>query len=165
MKYLLTILLSFSFVMINAEFAKSEFKQPADVSRMFPPELTKSIALSGSLSAYQFNTSREPTVAIYPKKVELNMVYNGIDDETWPYTRILAVLLNNVCQIKDARFSSNLIEQTYSSGSITSPVPLGGNAGSNVLKRQSATRNGCLVKVEVDGARWHTITTTIAPGR
>lgn len=164
MKYLLTILL-FAFVILNSEVAKSEFKQPGGIPAMFPPELTKSITVSGSLSAYQFNTSREPTVAIYPKKVELNMVYNGIDDETWPYTRILAVLLNNVCQIKDASFSSNLIEQTYSSRSITSPVPLGGNAGSNVLKRQSATRNGCLVKVEVDGARWHTITTTIAPAR
>lgn len=164
MKYIWSTL-AFAFVMLNAEIAKSEFKQPGDISRMFPPALTKSITLSGSLSAYQFNTSREPTVAIYPKKVELNMVYNGIDDETWPYTRILAVLLDNVCQIKDASFSSNLIEQTYSSRSITPPVPLGGNAGSNVSKRQSATRNGCLVKVEVDGARWHTITTTIAPAR
>lgn len=165
MKYIFAILLSFSFVMINAEVASSEFKQPADISRMFPPALTKSITVSGSLSAYQFNTSREPTVAIYPKKVELNMVYNGIDDETWPYTRILATLLNNVCQIKDASFSANLIEQTYSSRSLTPPVNLGGNAGSTVLKRQSATRNGCLVSVEVDGARWHTITTTIAPAR
>lgn len=164
MKYIWAAL-AFAFVMLNSEVAKSEFKQPGGIPAMFPPELTKSITVSGSLSAYQFNTSREPTVAIYPKKVELNMVYNGIDDETWPYTRILAVLLNNVCQIKDASFSSNLIEQTYSSRSITSPVPLGGNAGSNVLKRQSATRNGCLVKVEVDGARWHTITTTIAPAR
>lgn len=164
MKYLLAIL-SFAFVMLNAEVANSEFKQPGGISAMFPPELTKSITVSGSLSAYQFNTTREPTVAIYPKKVELNMVYNGIDDETWPYTRILAVLLNNVCQIKEANFSSNLIEQTYRSRSLTPPVNLGGNAGTNVLKRQNATRNGCLVSVEVDGARWHTITTTIAPAR
>lgn len=164
MKYLLATL-SFAFVMLNAEVANSEFKQPGGITAMFPPELTKSITLSGSLSAYQFNTSREPTVAIYPKKVELNMVYNGIDDENWPYTKILATLLNNVCQIKDSSFSTNLIEQTYRSRSITPPVNLGGNAGSTVLKRQSATRNGCLVSVEVDGARWHTITTTIAPAR
>ncbi|MFB2838284.1 hypothetical protein [Floridanema evergladense] len=165
MKYLLAILLAFSLVIINAEIGRSEFKQPADISRMFPPELTKSITLSGSLSAYQFNTAREPTVAIYSKKVELNMVYNGIDDETWPYTRILATLLNNVCQIKDASFSRNLIEQTYRSRSLTPPVNLGGNAGTSVLQRKSVTRNGCLVTVEVKGARWHTITTTIAPAR
>ncbi|MBE9226977.1 hypothetical protein IQ264_16230 [Phormidium sp. LEGE 05292] len=165
MKYLLTILLAFSFVIINAEIARSEFKQPTAISRMFPPELTKSITVSGSLSAYQFNTYREPTVAIYPKKLELNMVYNGIDDENWPYTRILATLLNNVCQIKDTNFSTNLIEQTYRSRSLTPAVNLGGNAGTSVSKRQSATRNGCLVSVEVKGARWHTITTTIAPAR
>jgi hypothetical protein len=165
MKYIFAVLLSFSFVIINAEIGRSEFKQPAEVSRMFPPELTKSIVLSGSLSAYQFNTSREPTVAIYPKKVELSMVYNGIDDENWPYTRILATLLNNVCQIKDSSFSTNLIEQTYRSRSLTPPVELGGNAGSTVLKRQSATLNGCSVSVEVEGARWHKITTTIAPAR
>ena len=164
MKYLLAIL-AFTLVIINAEIASSEFKQPGGISGMFPPELTTSITLSGSLSAYQFKTSREPTVAIYPKKVELNMVYNGIDDETWPFTKILAVLLNNVCQIKDSSFSTNLIEQTYRSRSLTPPVNLGGNAGSTVLKRQSASRNGCLVRVEVEGARWHTITTTIAPAR
>lgn len=164
MKYLLAVL-AFTFVIINAEIVRSEFKQPAEISRMFPPELTKSITLSGSLSAYQFNTAREPTVAIYPKKVELAMVYNGIDDKNWPYTKILATLLNNVCQIKDSSFSTNLIEQTYSSRSITPPVNLGGNAGSTVLKRQSASRNGCSVSVEVEGARWHTITTTIAPAR
>ncbi|MGA9381082.1 MAG: hypothetical protein WBV73_20145 [Phormidium sp.] len=164
MKYLLAVL-AFTFVIINTEIVRSEFKQPAEISRMFPPELTKSIVLSGSLSAYQFNTSREPTVAIYPKKMELAMVYNGIDDENWPYTKILATLLNNVCQIKDPSFSTNLIEQTYSSRSITPPVNLGGNAGSTVLKRQSASRNGCSVSVEVEGARWHTITTTIAPAR
>jgi hypothetical protein len=74
-------------------------------------------------------------------------------------------VLNNVCQIKDSSFSTNLIEQTYRSRSITPPVELGGNAGTNVLQRQSRTRNGCLVRVEVKGARWHTITTTIAPAR
>ncbi|OKH37124.1 hypothetical protein NIES2119_15005 [[Phormidium ambiguum] IAM M-71] len=158
-------ILSFAFVVLNSKVVKSEFKQPGGIPAMFPPLLTKSITVSGSLSAYQFNTSREPTVAIYPKKVELNMVYNGIDDETWPYTRILATLLNNVCQIKDANFSTNLIEQTYSSRSLTPAVNLGGNAGTTVSKRQSATRNGCLVKVEVDGARWHTINTTISPAR
>jgi hypothetical protein len=116
--------------------------------------------LPGGRLGYLLQTMRSTVLITDPKRVVLIMTYNGIDDATWPYHRVLAKVLKAACGL-EGKTAARLIASTYKSKSVTPPRRLGGNGGTLVKRRQTVVMNGCRITVEVDGARWHRLTTTI----
>lgn len=133
--------------------------------QLFPKGLMTRSGISGGRNGFKFRTFREPELYIAKDRFELAMFWNGIDDEKWPYTRILGMLLSEACGIPEKSFTENLLNAVYDSEPIGPTEELGGNAGTSRIQRHTVEDGNCKIAVEVAGARWHTITTTVTKRR
>lgn len=129
--------------------------------QLFPEGLVKRSGIAGGRNGYKFTTFREPELYVAAGRFELAMFWNGIDDEKWPYTRILGMLLSKACGIPEGDLPTKLLDAAYDSKPIGPTEELGGNAGVSRIQRHSVEDGDCRISVEIAGARWHTITTTV----
>lgn len=116
--------------------------------------------LPGKRHGFLIKTMRSPVLITDRKRVVLIMTTNGVDDTRWPYHRVLARVLKAACGL-DGKTAARLVAGTYKSKSLIKPKWVGGNGGTLVLRRRTVVMNGCRITVEVDGPRWHRLTTTI----
>lgn len=135
--------------------------QPGDLPALFPGvEIKPSEPNPGWMV---LETFREPEVSITPGRVRAQMTWNGIDDDEWPFTRIVDVLLGKACGPVRSGWTSAQQDRLYASRSVTRERNMGGNAGTSFSKRISASVGRCRVDLAAQGARWHGIEATIVP--
>lgn len=140
--------------------SRADYKEPSGVRSLFPHGIVKRIATPGKSDGYLFKTFREPVLVATRERSQLAMIWNGVDDKQWSYVAILSALLRRYCGISDGKFAKDLIDKTYKSAAEKAP----GGSDERLL-RQSAVASGCKVTVEVDGDRWHKLTTTFEPAK
>jgi len=145
--------------------AAAAFRPLVSPQALFPHGLVATIRRTRAKGRYRFRTWREPELLVSRGRIRLAMSWNGLDDDTWPYTRILRRILRRSCGIRDARYAGRIIAATYRARSLIKPQSLGGNAGVRMLRRKRFLRAGCHITVQAKGARWHTLSTTITPAR
>jgi hypothetical protein len=116
---------------------------------------------------WQFNSWRQTKLTVFfrARQVRLSVSTNGLFEEKWPYTRIVDTVLLHVCGIRQRGSGKALLDRMYGSKSRIKGEQLGGNAGRTFAKRTWVRKNGCVIIMTGKGARWHTVTTTIVPGR
>jgi hypothetical protein len=106
-------------------------------------------------------TWREPELQLQDAGFQLVLVWNGLDDDKWPATRIAEVLAADVCgQIRQGAMET-LLDRLYQSKSLVPEVDLGGNAGSSFKRRLEGELGACRVEILAEGARWHTLTIAV----
>jgi hypothetical protein len=110
---------------------------------------------------WQLETVRTPELWMSPSGFRLAMHYNSIDDQTWPFTRILDALVARACGRVPSRWSEGLTTRLYASTSLVPPQDLGGNGGVSFKKVAAATIGSCRVELLAQGARWHTLAATV----
>ncbi len=111
------------------------------------------------------DTYRTPELKIDRTSFQLAMNYNSIDDQKWPFTAILAALVNKACGEATREWSESLLKRLYASKSLEPEKQLGGNGGTTFSKRISDRRGRCSVEVLAVGARWHDLVATVSrPG-
>lgn len=135
----------------------------ADLPALFPPGLVRQLTPGADHPAggWIFETFRAPELSGTADNAMLSMFYNGIDDETWPYPRILQVLLADLCgKIADGTAAA-LVEAAYAEPSAIPPEDAGGNGGETMQMALVEQVGHCQVQVHIGGARWHTIATVI----
>ena len=69
--------------------------------------------------AFVFQTWREPEISFESSYFELKMEWNGLDDENWPFVKILDVLVTKSCAPIAPGFSKNLYQKLIKSPSMT----------------------------------------------
>lgn len=106
-------------------------------------------------------TWREPEIELHEAGFQLVMVWNGLDDDRWPATRISEVLAAELCGEVRRGAMEDFLGRLYRSRSLVKEVDLGGNAGSSFKKRLRETQGACRVEMLAEGARWHTLTITV----
>jgi hypothetical protein len=116
---------------------------------------------------WKFNSWRVTELVIYTKLqlVRLSVFTNGLYEQKWPYVQILGRVINRVCGIRARGLGKRLLDRMYRSKMLIKGEQLGGNAGHTFRKRTWLDRNGCLIFMTGNGARWHTVTTVIMPAR
>jgi S1-C subfamily serine protease len=92
---------------------------------------------------------------------ELTMYWNGVDDQNWPFTKILDALVDRGCGHVPNGWSDALQQRLYASASLVPEQQLGDNRGSTFRKATTTTVDGCRVDLVAGGARWHTITAKV----
>jgi hypothetical protein len=106
-------------------------------------------------------TWREPEMELQDRGFRLVMVWNGLDDDKWPATRISEVLAAEICGPIRSGVMEDHLDRLYQSKSLVPEVDLGGNAGSSFRKRLVASLGACRVEMLAEGARWHTLTIVV----
>jgi hypothetical protein len=106
-------------------------------------------------------TWREPELQLQEAGFRLVMVWNGLDDDKWPATRIGEVLAAEICGPVRHGVMEDLLNSLYKSKSLVPETDLGGNAGSTFRKRLREQLGTCRVEMLAEGARWHTLTITV----
>ena len=119
------------------------------------------LPLNDPPGALAIDTIRSPSLTLTDGGFELAMYWNGLDDQTWPFTRILDVLLERGCGSARDGWSEALERRLYASPSLVPEQQLGGNGGSTFKKATAGTVGNCRVGLIAQGARWHTITATV----
>jgi hypothetical protein len=106
-------------------------------------------------------TWREPELQLRETGFQLVMVWNGLDDDKWPATRIAEVLAGEICGPVRRGVMEKVLDRLYRSKSLVPEKDLGGNAGSSFKKRLSEPLGTCRLEMLAEGARWHTLTVTV----
>jgi hypothetical protein len=147
--------------------AVAEYKKPKDVYVLFPRGLLKRIAMPGETDGYMFKTVRQPVLVAGKERSHLAVITNGVDDQTWSFTTILATLLRNYCGIRDGKFAPELIKKAYAAEPVVRDASAGGEKGAKAkpLRRESAVESACKVTVQISGARWRKVTATFEPAK
>jgi hypothetical protein len=104
---------------------------------------------------------RESEIQLHEAGFQLVMVYNGLDAEKWPATRIAEVLAAEICGQVGQGIMQGFVDRLYRSRSLVREIDLGGNAGSSFKKRLTESLGTCRVELLAEGARWHTLTVTV----
>lgn len=158
--------------------ARADYRtpDPAAIPGWFPQGLAQPVKDQGGKvepGKWQLNDWRTTEIGVEAggRRVVLTVYTNGLFEEKWPYTRILDTVLARVCDIPaptppqegiDKRGTgAQLLDRAYKSKSLIKGKDLGGNGGTTFEKQASETRNGCRITMKAEGARWHTITTTV----
>lgn len=110
---------------------------------------------------YLIKTKRNPVIVTGKNDIALIMSSGGDDDGKWPYRRILNRLLQKACGLRDPKAGEAILASAYKAKSITPPRKLSGSGGTVVHRRYTVVKQGCRITVEIKGARWHLLTTTI----
>jgi hypothetical protein len=133
------------------------------VSRWFPRGLARRKPARAGTRIWELNAWRTTRIAVQNRRrrVVLSVDTNGLFEEKWPYTRILDTVLGRTCGIRERGLGKRLLDRMYKSKSLIKGRNLGGNGGVTFRKRVRLTRNGCRITMIGNGARWHTIVTTI----
>ena len=121
--------------------------------------VSPSTQVPGGLS---LGTVRAPVLTTGPAGFELKMYWNTIDDQTWPFTRILDALLGRACGTTPKGWSEALQTNLYASQSLTPEVEVGGNGGRSFERAASMAVGACKVDLHAQGARWHVIKATVS---
>jgi hypothetical protein len=100
---------------------------------------------------WTLETVRAPELSLSPSGFQLAVHYNGIDDQTWPFTRILDALVARACGRAPSRLSEGLSTRLYSSASLVPPQDLGGNAGVTFKKTAAVVAGPCRVEILAEG--------------
>jgi len=106
-------------------------------------------------------TMRDPDIQLKSGGFELMMHWNGIDDSDWPFARVLASVASHYCGPMQTQAADAMIERLYKTKSLVRARDLGGNAGSTMRHRLTATAGQCRIQLLADGARWHTLSASV----
>lgn len=115
-------------------------------------------------SRLSMNTWRGTEITLWPTGFRMAMHYNGLDDRTWTFPRILDVLLAKACGDAAGGWASALVAQLYASPSLVSAQEWGADAGRSFKKVEAREAGACRVELLAEGARWHTLTATVSYG-
>lgn len=107
-------------------------------------------------------TWRTPELAFGQSEFTLTMYWNGIDDETWPFTRILDALLGKACGGVRPGWTQSLSTLLYATASLDPERDMGGNGGVSFRKTITDAAGPCRVTLNAQGARWHTIRASVS---
>lgn len=110
---------------------------------------------------YQFRTWREPELRIGRTDFQLAMNWNGLDDQNWPFTRILDALVSKACGNVRHGWSEAFIDRLYKTR--TSPESGAKDAeGREIYSLRLAEMTGsCRVELTSRGARWNDLVATV----
>ena len=110
--------------------------------------------------AFVFQTWREPEILFENAYFELKMEWNGLDDENWPFVKILDVLVTKSCAPVAPGFSKNLYQKLVKSPSMT-PSTNYGQGGESRTQATSGVIGSCRIDMMSYGARWNTLTAKV----
>lgn len=110
-----------------------------------------------------FETWREPEVQLGPNAIRLRMSWNGLDDDQWPFTRILDGLVGRACGPVLRGWAERQVARLDATRSLTRERDLGGNGGTTFSKRLAVRTGGCEVVLRSQGARWSSLEATLSP--
>ena len=110
--------------------------------------------------AFVFQTWREPEISFESSYFELKMEWNGLDDENWPFVKILDVLVTKSCAPIAPGFSKNLYQKLIKSPSMT-PSTNYGQGGESRTQATSGVIGSCRIDMMSYGARWNTLTAKV----
>jgi hypothetical protein len=106
-------------------------------------------------------TWRAPELQLQEAGFQLVMVWNGLDDDKWPATRIGEVLAAEICGPVRHGAMEGFLARLYRSPSLVPEISQGDNAGPSFKKRLKERLGTCQVEMLAEGARWHTLTVTV----
>lgn len=92
---------------------------------------------------------------------ELSLHWNGVDDDKWPFERIVSALASHRCGDVSERTVAGHMERLYKSKSLVPERSLGGNAGDTFKRRISVRLGTCQATFNAEGARWHTLSVSV----
>lgn len=133
-----------------------------------PADVTKALtgltvfAIPDDPSRLGMNTWPGTELILRPTGFRLEMHYNGLDDRTWPFPRILDALLAKACSDVRAGWTLALTRQLYASPSQVPLREMGGNGGRWFRKVAADTAGDCRIELLAEGARWHDMTAVVS---
>jgi hypothetical protein len=86
---------------------------------------------------------------------QLVLTWNGLDDENWPFEKIVASLAGRICgPVSPANVKSQVVS-LYKTKSIIPERDLGGNGGTTFKVRLTGRLGSCAAIFFSEGARWN----------
>jgi len=137
---------------------ETKLSEAAVRARLVGVEVKPSRSRPGWLT---IGTWRVPELELQEAGFQLVMVWNGLDDDKWPATRIGEVLAAEFCGPVRHGAMEDVLARLYRSRSLVPETDQGGNAGSSFKKRLQDKLGTCQVEMLAEGARWHTLTITV----
>ena len=98
---------------------------------------------------------RESQVTLAPFGFRISLTWNGIDDQDWPFERLVAGIASNWCGGVTPDMVKRRVESLYRSRSLVPEKDLGGNGGVTFKKRLTVDLGRCRAEFLAEGARWH----------
>ena len=86
---------------------------------------------------------------------QLILTWNGIDDEKWPFERIVSVLAARICGPVSPEMVKDQVARLYKTKSIVPERNLGGNGGTSFKVRLNSYLGSCSATFVSEGARWN----------
>jgi hypothetical protein len=131
----------------------------ADIQSMLPGlQVRQSENNPGMLTLDEW---RESELALSSFGFQLTLYWNGLDDENWPFERIVATVASRFCGPVTAGGVKNQVARLYRTRSLIRKKNLGGNAGTSFKKRLSSELGSCKAEFAAEGARWHALVATV----
>ncbi|MGE3645552.1 MAG: hypothetical protein AB7F96_17025 [Beijerinckiaceae bacterium] len=141
-------------VLASGAYAQNRAPDEAALRSLFPGLQIKPANGPG---AFELGEWRASLFSPSRNGFSLSLHWNGIDDEKWPFEKLVAGLAGRYCGKVSASAIAAHLEKLYKTKSLVRERELGGNAGSTFKRRLSARVGACRAVFVAEGARWHTL--------
>ena len=100
---------------------------------------------------------RESVLTTSTSGFQIVLSWNGIDDEKWPFEKIVSGLAGEICGLVSPATVKNQVVSLYKTKSLIPERDLGGNGGTTFKVRLTGRLGSCSAIFFSEGARWNSL--------